>query len=114
MQNLEPYDNPLLDFEQQGNDAMILIVASLLSNQTETWWTDTYKQKIEHLGHFEPFHPSSEFAMEVVSSYVLFVWDNIFVRDAEVTLEQFRMPLLIWKPLVLGKWTGGSEKRRSQ
>ena len=38
------------------------------------------------------FVPGSEFDLEVVwlvSSYVLFVWDNIFVRDAEVKLEQF-------------------------
>ena len=38
------------------------------------------------------FVPGSDFDMEVVwlvSSYVLYVWDNIFVRDAEVKLEQF-------------------------
>lgn len=38
------------------------------------------------------FVPDSEFDMEVVwlvSSYVLFVWENIFVRDAEVKLERF-------------------------
>ena len=38
------------------------------------------------------FVPGSEFDKEVVwlvSSYVLFVWDNIFVRDAEVKFEQF-------------------------
>ena len=38
------------------------------------------------------FVPGSDFDMEVVwlvSSYVLFVWENIFVRDAGVKLDQF-------------------------
>ena len=38
------------------------------------------------------FLPVSEFDKEVVwmiSSYVLFIWDNIFVRNADVKLEQF-------------------------
>ena len=38
------------------------------------------------------FTPASEFDKEVVwliSSYVLFIWENIFVRNAEVKLEQF-------------------------
>ena len=38
------------------------------------------------------FLPVSEFDKEVVwiiSSYVIFIWDNIFVRNADVKLEQF-------------------------
>ena len=38
------------------------------------------------------FVPASEMEFEVVwliSSYVLFIWDNIFVRSSEVKLEQF-------------------------
>lgn len=36
--------------------------------------------------------PASDFDNEdvwLISSYVLFVWENIFVRNAEVKLEQF-------------------------
>ena len=38
------------------------------------------------------FFPGSDFENEVVwilSSYVLFIWSNVFVRNAEVKLEQF-------------------------
>ena len=38
------------------------------------------------------FVPDSEFdkkMMWMISRYVLFIWDKIFVRNAEVKLEQF-------------------------
>ena len=38
------------------------------------------------------FFPSSSFDQEVVwliSTYVLFVWENVFMRDADVKQEQF-------------------------
>ena len=38
------------------------------------------------------FVPNSAFDMEIsclVSSYVLFVWENIYVREAVVKLDQF-------------------------
>ena len=38
------------------------------------------------------FVPGSEYDMEVVwlvSSYVLYVWENIYVRNADVKLDQF-------------------------
>ena len=38
------------------------------------------------------FLPHSDFEQEIVwlvSSYVLYVWDNVFVSGAEVKLEQF-------------------------
>ena len=38
------------------------------------------------------FVPDSELDLEVtwlISSYVIFIWENIFVRNAEVKFEQF-------------------------
>ena len=50
------------------------------------------QQDLEDWDLLNLFLPNSDFEQELVwlmSSYVLFVWDNVFVRGAEVKLEQF-------------------------
>ena len=49
-------------------------------------------QQLEDWDLLNLFLPHSDFEQEIVwlvSSYVLYVWDNVFVRGAEVKLEQF-------------------------
>ena len=49
-------------------------------------------QNIMNLDILNLFVPGSEYDMEVVwlvSSYVLYVWENIYVRNADVKLDQF-------------------------
>ena len=64
-------------------------------------WDWVKKQVVKHIGQqqqvtdwelLNPFFPSSAFDQRnvwLISNYVLFVWENISIRGAEVKLEQF-------------------------
>ena len=68
-----------------------------LTNQLDFSWISVEKlfgqrQIISEWDLLNLFLPSSDYEMEniwLVSSYVLYVWETVFVRGAEVKMEQF-------------------------
>ena len=72
-----------------------------LCQKTERVWSWVKAQIVKYIGQqlnmsdwelINLFFPSSSFDQEVVwliSTYVLFVWENAFMRDADVKQEQF-------------------------